>query len=365
MDAPKYIKLFASCITVKGANRSIICDFQRTIFYFVPNQLVDILHQLEQKSYQELMQIYHSEEQQSIQEYLNFLLAKELIFFCTKDELDHFPPMSLAWDSPLTFENAIIDIESLDLINLQGLLKDLDSFGCHYIQFRFFKQQEENYLIELLNEIKKGKYKGVEFIYPYSEKSLDFIKSIAINYPRLSSTYFYNAPNNKVVFEGALRILLQDDQIINEQSCGIVNQAYFSLDFTAFAEAKHYNSCLNRKISIDRKGNIKNCPSMKQSFGNIRDTRLREAIIHPKFKKLWNVTKDQITTCQDCEFRYICTDCRAYLENPENIYSKPLKCGYNPYTNEWSEWSKNPLKQKAIQYYQMNEIEAKETVTSL
>ncbi len=61
-------------------------------------------------------------------------------------------------------------------------------------------------------------------------------------------------------------------------------------------------------------------------------------------------------SCDDCKFSYICTDCRAYLENPEDMYSKPLKCGYNPYTNEWEEWSANPLKQKAIDFYGMQNI---------
>lgn len=65
---------------------------------------------------------------------------------------------------------------------------------------------------------------------------------------------------------------------------------------------------------------------------------------------------DQIHICKDCEFRHICTDCRAYIEDPDDIYSKPLKCGYNPYTGEWAEWSTNPLKQKAIQYYGMEEL---------
>jgi len=32
----------------------------------------------------------------------------------------------------------------------------------------------------------------------------------------------------------------------------------------------------------------------------------------------------------------ILSDKRAYLTEPENIYSKPLKCGYNPYTGEWA-----------------------------
>jgi hypothetical protein len=41
------------------------------------------------------------------------------------------------------------------------------------------------------------------------------------------------------------------------------------------------------------------------------------------------------------------------LENPEDILSKPLKCGYNPYTCEWEDWSTNPLKEKAIKYYNL------------
>ena len=99
---------------------------------------------------------------------------------------------------------------------------------------------------------------------------------------------------------------------------------------------------------------------MAQSFGNIKDTTLEEALNHPDFKKYWNVTKDQIEVCKDCEFRHICTDCRAYTErthfNGDIDLSKPLKCGYNPYTNEWAEWSTNPLKQKAIEYYGMQEL---------
>lgn len=100
---------------------------------------------------------------------------------------------------------------------------------------------------------------------------------------------------------------------------------------------------------------------MLQSFGNIKDTTLEDALNHKDFKKYWNLTKDKIEVCKDCEFRYICTDCRAYTErtheNEKGLdTSKPLKCGYNPYTGEWEEWSTNPLKQKAIKYYGMQEL---------
>jgi SPASM domain peptide maturase of grasp-with-spasm system len=90
---------------------------------------------------------------------------------------------------------------------------------------------------------------------------------------------------------------------------------------------------------------------MTKDYGNISSTTLQEALNHPDFKKYWNITKDKISACKDCEFRHICTDCRAYIENPEDIYSKPLKCGYNPYTCEWEDWSTNPLKEKVIKHY--------------
>ena len=76
---------------------------------------------------------------------------------------------------------------------------------------------------------------------------------------------------------------------------------------------------------------------MKESYGNIRHTTLREALEHPGFKKYWNITKDQIEVCKECEFRYICTDCRAFLKSKEDLYSKPLKCSYDPKKMEWND----------------------------
>ena len=84
---------------------------------------------------------------------------------------------------------------------------------------------------------------------------------------------------------------------------------------------------------------------MTKSYGNIRDTTLHEAIEKQGFKDLWYIHKDQIEVCKDCEFRHICTDCRAYIQDPNNIYSKPAKCSYDPYTATWGEANptNNPL----------------------
>ena len=173
-------------------------------------------------------------------------------------------------------------------------------------------------------------------------------------YNIISSIKVYNFIEDKSLFNDKLKFVKKT--IDSKKNCGVINEDFFCININSIALNSCNNSCLFKKISIDKDGSIKNCPSMSQNFGNIKNTTLDEALKHPDFKKYWNVTKDMIDVCKDCEFRHICTDCRAYVEEPENQYSKPLKCGYNPYTNEWEEWSTNPLKQKAIEYYGMQDL---------
>lgn len=157
-------------------------------------------------------------------------------------------------------------------------------------------------------------------------------------------------------FENSGLITFTDQKITSKTHCGIINQRYFVSNIKTFTEAQHHNTCLNRKLSVDTNGDIKNCPSTQTVFGNIKKTTLQEALQHQQLEELWHITKDQIAVCNTCEFRYVCTDCRAYLENPDDKLSKPLKCGYNPKTCEWEDWSTNPLKKQAIKHYGLQEI---------
>ena len=131
-------------------------------------------------------------------------------------------------------------------------------------------------------------------------------------------------------------IYFSPQQIHNEQCCGVISPLYFSMSMATFLEAQRYNTCLHKKISIDRKGRIKNCPSMATNFGSIASTSLEEVLQKTKFREFWEVTKDQTAICKDCEFRYICTDCRAFAAPKQGqLYGKPSKCSYNPYEAKW------------------------------
>ena len=352
-----YLHLFSNCQLVKGPLRSIICDLQNHEFDYIPNSLHSILQETKDKEIRVIRDTVDDDDKSIFDEYIEFIIKKGYGTFLFKNELELFPKLSLEWDTPYNITNVIIDIKNTTELNFSKLRQELDQLGCQALQLRFFENSwaDLNLLLSFFND---SRLRHINISHPYIDMDKNTIKNLFIKNQRLHFITFWNSPFEEVILFDDLdaALIYSTVKTNNHKYCGEIYERDMISNISLFTEAQHHNTCLNRKISIDVEGNIKNCPSMAQSFGNIRDTTLQEALEHPDFKKYWNVKKDQISVCKDCEFRYICTDCRAYIENPEDMYSKPLKCGYNPYTAEWEEWSTNPLKQKAIDHYGMREM---------
>jgi len=355
----KKFLLFASCLLVKGKKQSIICDLQRNFIYPIPDALSKIISKYEGCTLDFIKAEFNNNFDDIIDEYFKVLEEKEMVFFTNDTEL--FPSLSMEWDEPFNITNAIIDITT-NHKNSIIFIQQLSEIGCHSVQIRIFNLISIEKVEMILSSIGKGRISSVEVLLHYDDSfTIEKLTNLCEKFHRISIITFYNSPKKEIYHARPNKfgtIFFITEKIESEKCCGQITLSTFTINIKTFTESKHQNSCLNRKISIDTEGNIKNCPSMKKSYGNIKDTTLQEALDHPDFKKLWNINKDKIHVCKDCEFRYICTDCRAYIENPEDIYSKPLKCGYNPYTGEWSEWSTNPLKQKAIEHYGMQDLVA-------
>ena len=354
----KYIKIHSCINIVKGHTESVIIDTQRSLMWKIETSDAEFLLSIDKCNEAAIYQNITDEDKAKYEELLQNAFDNELIFLTSIP--DNYPPVSDYWNEPFAITNIIWDFKNNNFKD-ETIFEIIKNSYIKSAQFRFFTFVEALEFELLLVALKQTHVKAFEFILPYSDTfTRDFLQKMTDKYDGIAIIAFYNAPKSETIFlkEKGMGIIqyYTDTSILNEKSCGIVSAGYFTLNIKHFTEAQHHNTCLNRKISIDVEGNIKNCPSMAQSFGNIRDTTLQEALEHPDFKKYWNVKKDQISVCKDCEFRYICTDCRAYIENPEDMYSKPLKCGYNPYTAEWEEWSTNPLKQKAIDHYGMREM---------
>ena len=335
-----YFKLYSNCIFVQGIYDSIIIDLHTSKYIKISSKLYPIFELLSKKTTGKIKSYFFNTFDKEIEDLFEKLILLKLGFYTDTPNL--FPMIKNEYFSPSIITNVIIDFKYENNLIFKKIFIELNYFLCSAIQIRYFYQVSIKSILELLSYLNNLIINDVQIIMPFKKGIKNDIAKIIKRNLRVSSFILYNSPlnNNYSIYDCDIAYTTKN---ISNLSCGIINESFFVANLSHFTEAQHHNTCLNRKISIDAEGNIKNCPSMKESFGNIRDTTLAEALEKPGFKKYWNIKKDDITKCKDCEFRYICTDCRAYLEDPDDIYSAPLKCGYDPYTGKWEKWSKNPL----------------------
>lgn len=122
------------------------------------------------------------------------------------------------------------------------------------------------------------------------------------------------------------------------RGCGIASDDFIPLgDKLTFPKiskedfiARVYgHGCWRGKIAIAPTGDVFPCPPARDIvLGNVKRQSLSDIIVSDHLKQIWELTKDKIETCQDCEYRYACFDCRG---KAKNLTSKPTDCWYNPY----------------------------------
>ncbi len=332
----KYLHFFSTCFLTKGYKQGLLMDLQRSKIENIPNSLIDFVYECKRVSINDL-QIKYKDYSKIITEYVDLLVSNQYATFISNSEKKFFPPMSLHWDFPSNVSNGIIEFSDKSIFSLELAIIQFNELNCPHLLFEFLNPISKNTFLKIIDILKSSKVKTVS-IY-INNNYIDFNEIIvfeAINKLEIIKDIVLFKPQNNTVKKVKLNCNLEViDYLMCKNTCGVIDKRYFSVYFPLFTESQLHNTCLNRKICIDADGEIKNCPSMQQSFGNIKDTTLKEAMEKPGFKDLWFICKDKIDVCKDCEFRHICTDCRAFIKDPDNIYSQPAKCHYNPYIAKW------------------------------
>lgn len=357
----KYCLLSSCCKLVRGIKRCVIIDYDRSQLFFISHEYLTLLERLDRKKICDVEKEIDKESKSSFRDFLSKMLDHEIIFFT--ENPDSFPKISEedSIDNYIILRNIIIEIDSNlfkeELFN--HLCKDLRDLRCEDVQIRFLSEisfEMLNKIVEIVDKTTYTNYLEIHCAFA-SELNKRLIHQFIERYGIVNNLYIYgshifekieiinNISNHRPIPLGNAYFIPYPFDSGN--CCGIITQETLGYsNFYLHNQLKTRNGCLDRKITIDKFGNIKNCPSMKAQYGNIKDVSIKDILQKEEFQKYWFINKDQIDICKVCEFRYNCTDCRAFLQNPDDIYSKPLKCGYNPYTAKWEDWSTHPLKQK-------------------
>ena len=331
----QYFYVFSDCFITNGIKRISILDISRKKIHFLNADYLDLFEMMAKEKIGKIIACLDTDKDIGyFSAFIQKLMNLDLGMFV--DDISLFPPIEIKWETPSWITNAIIDIRHISH-DFEMIANELNRCRCKHVEIRSYEILEISNIQTIISSFKEKSFLSVNLITKYDEDK-DYLKKI-MTFTKNNTLFhltFHGVPKEKVENFITNRINVISGFLDSSQCCGKISKNSFLLpSIQLFMENQLYNGCLNKKISIDENGEIKNCPSMKRSFGNIRDTSIFEVAQNEDFQKIWSINKSQIKVCKDCEYRCICTDCRAYIENPDDIFSKPVKCSYNPNTLKW------------------------------
>ncbi|HVK98134.1 MAG TPA: grasp-with-spasm system SPASM domain peptide maturase [Flavisolibacter sp.] len=338
--ADQYFLLHSCCKPVKGAVRSIICDLQRQDFLFIPNEFADIFLRQEELQWDELKREFSQYSNFEIEflQCIDALIHKEYAFYTTEPHL--FPELNETLDTPESISNCIIDIDGPIQFEIERFINDLSQHLCFSVHLRFFSLQNTAVLYSIVEKFTDSTIRHIEITLPYCTdfEELQAVRNFIADFPKCKRMTIYGtASRNEEYSHYYYQIVYTEFQMTAQNCCGYISPHYFRVNNSKFFEAKKFNTCLHKKVSVDKEGRVCNCPSLQNKFGRYNDLESISDVLENKaFQLPAQIKKDQITVCKDCEFRYICHDCRAFVTDMNDQFSKPLHCKYNPYEAKWN-----------------------------
>lgn len=331
----KYLKIYEDCRFVKGAIRSVIYDLGKENYYYIPNQLYEIAHKFDKAPIEEIFKYYGAENEQYVSEYISYLLENKFAFLCSKKQTKLFSKLSLKWDYPHDIASAIIEYNHQ--VDYQITFNQLEQLSCHFVEFRVTEISSIKDIDNTLQLSNNTSVKSISLIAKFTNDISDYIR-ILNQYKRVNLIILHSASENNIIVNEDLNygklISIKTDLSVLE-NYKLIDSSLFRVNLPFFTESLDYNSYFNRKIIIDFNGNIKTDIYSAEGYGNIDTSSIKDIVKSTSFQKFWNISKDKIEVCKDCEYRYMCIDSRAPIKKESGQYSLSGECGYNPYIAKW------------------------------
>lgn len=361
-DLERSVVLFPDCKPVEGPVSSAIYDLTRGRISTFPSAYFPFFARFEDESLGTIVGSLEDDDREGFAAFLGFLRDNEYVTLV--DDRAQFPEIASTWDEPGIVRDAILDVDTQHHAYPE-IIAELDALGCMHLQLRAYSPVFGlDDLVALAGLCHGTSIQVLEAVLQHSPHLTDEDYAAVVTQHRvISSLVLHSAPEDRRIevdygVSGPSAALvttlveLRRAELTSHVDCGtITRRQLLRPSTTTFNELQAFNGCLHRKVAVDASGELRNCPAMPQSFGHHRLVGLGEVARSPDFQRAWRLKKDDIEVCRDCQFRYACTDCRAHLEDPDDAHSKPLKCGYDPYTDTWSDWRDRPDAAATVQRY--------------
>ena len=128
---------------------------------------------------------------------------------------------------------------------------------------------------------------------------------------------------------GNAKLQLYNDELLKER---VITEKRFEIENLKERVDLVYNeNCFSTHLYVGCDMEVYPCPMERRiSHGNLKGKHLSELLENI----ILDFSKDEVEGCKDCEYRYLCIDCRPDSITG-NFFEKPWYCTYNPYKGEW------------------------------
>lgn len=147
--------------------------------------------------------------------------------------------------------------------------------------------------------------------------------------------------DNNCILEPARPMLLKNNELVNDEVVKLATRRepnFNSISLENFFINQKWNPCWKFQVAVTSNGNFVPCIRARDKIvGNIKNITLQDVLLEERLKQFWVLSKDKIEICKDCEYRYVCDDCRVFPSDwVEGRAKKTPFCNYDPYNGIWA-----------------------------
>ena len=305
------IALYEDVRIAKGYNRSILHDLSKGGFEFLSNEAFEVLSNLE----------FYDNFESCLEQ--NFEIADELKRLDQLNIINHFisethvfPKIDKRNSLPNQFQAITFIVNASNIEYIENNMTILSRLTQNL--FLIFEKKNLLFLDFLIDFLKDNQH--LRIVFCGKKNLLDKIDSIVSKY--------------KVFCEYA-EIDLSDKTKYIETFPSLHN------NYLLFNETLNFNSGFYEKILINADGRIGINLFDDFNLGHINNVKTIEDFeslkSNERYQEVINIKVDQIAVCQQCEFRFMCTDIK--LPRQSNFSKETFvkdECRYNPFISKWN-----------------------------
>jgi hypothetical protein len=321
--ALKNYMLHHSCKPVKGHQAYFIYDLYRTKAYYASLAVGDYLSGLSN----------HLPQSSKNKAELSDLLQKEIIYQESSAPFKSIIPGGVV-QTPDIISNLIIQYSAAftDQKNIHALVALAEDLRIKNIQFLISVNYRASALLQIITAFSGSIVNHLELVFTATAPNKGLLEKLSLN-DRIHSVMIIKKQEQLLEKKG--KAIYVSDRLYMKGA----HPLKFSINKHLFEESQTHHTYFHKKMYIDALGNISNAPEYAAVFMNLFDSysksKAEKIVASEKFRKYWNVKKDDCLVCKDCEFRHMCVDNRLPYKTKNGLWGHRESCNYNPYTNAW------------------------------